>query len=249
MPIAITATPAPATASVTLQVTGALPATSPVAITRTDSNGVNPVRLKDGQVPSGGTLIIVDAEAALAGLIRYDVRDTGTNTASASFTWTATGPRVAPVQLPQLSAVPLEVIGYSASRTGVAQVHQVIDGQPVPEYFSGRQRQGQLTFLAASHPDALAVEAALNARVFLLRQRDQVGLDLYAAATDIRVLPEELLVGGWVWTVEASYQEVRRPTLPLLGTAGWSYADVTAGHASYSVVASSWATYATLAVG
>ena len=106
--------------------------------TRTDSNGVNPVRLKDGQVPSGGTLIIVDAEAALAGLIRYDVRDTGTNTASASFTWTATGPRVAPVQLPQLSAVPLEVIGYSASRTGVAQVHQVIDGQPVPEYFSGR---------------------------------------------------------------------------------------------------------------
>jgi hypothetical protein len=83
----------------------------------------------------------------------------------------------------------------------------------------------------------------------MLRQADHPGMDMYLAVVDSRVAPLDQLHAGWSWAVNANYVEVKAPTVPLLGAAGWTFANVTAAHSTFSAVRSSYATFTALSVG
>jgi hypothetical protein len=248
---ALTLTPNTEAATIALVVTGA-PA-GDVTITRVDANGANPVRRQTGHVPSGGGIIVIDYEPAMVGTVRYDVYDSALVTTSASTTLDTPGmlPRIAQVQLPAVVAVPDAVTGYDAARSSATVVHWVEGRQdPVVILRPAHTRQGTLTAWASSYAAGEAILDVLAPGVILmLRQADHAGMDMYLAVIESRVSPLDQLTDGWSWAVNATYVEVKPPTLPLLGAAGWTFADVTAGYVTFASVVSSFATFTDLAIG
>lgn len=73
----LTATPLPDFAAVRLEVDGAL--AGPLEVLRTDDNGTHPVRQLPDQETTGGTLALVDYEAAFSGPITYQLLGERTN--------------------------------------------------------------------------------------------------------------------------------------------------------------------------
>lgn len=226
-----------------------------MSITRTDTNGTNPVRLKASAAPIAGSLVVTDYEAALSGLIRYDVVDSTSAVTSASTTLTnAATPavQIRSVQLPQISATPALVTAYTAARPTASTVHQPID-RPDAIVIVGRARlrAGRMTILALDYASALALDGVLSSgHVLMLRQTAQPGMDMpFSVTGPTTVETAERTAAGWRWTVSVDYTEVRVPALPLLGAAGWTYADVLAQRATYSAVRAAYATYAALAAG
>lgn len=248
---AVTLTPNGATASVTVAVTGA-PAGN-VTLTRVDANGPAPVRRPAGLVPIAGAMTITDYEPSLLGTVRYDVVDSANVTTSSSTTLglAGTGPRVTNVQLPSLAATPDYVSGYNANRDSGTVVHWV-EGRadPVVILRPMRTRQGQLSLHAEDYAHAQAMLAVLAAGQLLqLRQADHPGLDMYFAVRSSSLEPLQLLTTGWMWTVRTEYTEVKSPTVPLLGAAGWTFAAATAAYPTFSAMRSTYARFADLTVG
>lgn len=239
------------TAAVILTISGA-PAGA-CTITRTDANGTNPVRLRTGQVPIAGSMIVQDYEAALVGSISYSVVDGAAATTSGSTALNLTGsaPRVGQVQLPSLTVVPEWITGYSGGRGSSSAVHWPVDrGDPIVITRPPRTRTGMLTCRSSSYALGLAVHNVISPGAqLMLRQADHTGLDMYFVVTSSDLEPVELLAGGWAWQLRCEFVEVKAPALPLLGAAGWDFADVTAGYASFAAVRAAFPTFAALTVG
>lgn len=238
-------------ARVTLAVTGA-PAGA-VTITRVDANGANPVRLQTGQAPIAGAITVTDYEPAMVGTVRYDVKDSAQVITSASTTLDTPGaqPRIAQVQLPAIAAVPTAVTGYDAARRSATVVHW-IEGRadPVVILRPPHTREGTLTAWAGSYAAADTIlDVVTPGVVLMLRQADHPGMDMYLAVTESRVTPMDNLVTGWSWAVAATYVEVKAPTSPLLGAAGWTFAQVTAANTTFDALTSTYPTFTALAVG
>lgn len=248
---ALTLTPQPVTASVLIQITGA-PAGA-VVISRTDINGTGTVRLRSGQLPIAGALTVTDYEAALTGLVRYDVVDTApaTTTASTTLEGLVSGAQISGVQEPQLNYQPAIVTGYDASRdTGSAVLRVLGRPDPVIVLAPTRTREGKLEIWATDSASAFEAGRVLAAaRVLMLRQPDQPGMDMYFLAQRIDTTPLQRVVGGWRWQTTCTYVELRNPTLPLLGAAGWTYNDVVTTYPTYAAVRTRFATFNDLLVG
>jgi hypothetical protein len=249
----LTATPSGITPGAVLLEVDATPTDAPVVLTRVDANGAAPVRLLAGLVPISGSLTVVDHEAALSGIIRYDVIDSAdvTTTDTTTLEGTVTGPRIASVQLPSRSTAPRAATGYESRRTSPSVVHWV-EGRadPVVILRPARTREGSLTLLAASYEDAHdMMDTVAPGVILLLRQPDHPGMDMYFVVLDVEPTPEELTDAGWVWTVRASYVEVKAPAVPLLGSAGWTFADLTAGYPTFSAARAAFVDFGALTVG
>lgn len=247
---ALVLTPQPATASVLIQITGA-PA-GPVVITRTDANGTGPVRLRVGQVPIAGALTVTDYEPALVGSLAYDVVDSASATTSGSTTLQGlvTSPQVGGVQLPGLEFDPELITGYDAGRESGSAVLRVLGrSDPVVILAPTRTREGTLEVWCRDYADALDYSSVLSqARILLLRQVTHPGLDMYFLAQSAQVTPLGSTPDGWRWQVSARYVELRNPSLPLLGAAGWTFDDV-AGYASFAAVRTAFDDFDALLVG
>lgn len=245
----ITATPQAATASILLQVSGA-PAGA-VSLTRVDANGAAAVRLRENQAPIGGSLTIVDNEAALVGLLRYDVKDAANATVSASATLAGLVP-LPQLTVPVLSTLGVElemVLDYGASYPSTGSVHDVVKGTaPIPNLGPLGARRGQLELYAADYTAALRIVSCYSrGHVVMLRQPTIDGLDLYHVADGqdaVRVAPDQ-----GRWRVAVNYREVRSPSAPQMGVAGWTYADLSAAYPSYAAVRAAFGSYADLAAG
>ena len=238
-----------ATSSVLLTITGA-PA-GPVTIARTDVNGVRTVRLRAGQEPSAGTLILVDYEPALTGELRYEVTDS-----AAAVTVTTlpaglalTGTVIGSVYLPQYAVAVTQVTGYESGRERATVIHEVIDRSDwLVTYGPTRGRRGTLTVHCATYAAAAALDA-LCARLgepLQLRQPTHPGLDMYFTVTHSRISPA--VDGATSWTVELEYTEQAWPSGVLLGAAGWTVASVAAWGTCLKV-RSDFATCAALVAG
>lgn len=251
MPTTLTLTPDPSTASVVLAIDG-LPTDDVPVITRTDVNGTVPVRLRVDEAPIAGFLQVRDHEAALLGAVTYEVQTSPTEQVSDSTSLDLTGPaRIHSVQYPTIATVPDNLTGYDATRQSSSVVHWP-QGRPDPIVIDSpaRTRTGALTAFAASHAAATDVQVTLRSgQALMLRQSEHPGMDMYFRVTDSRIEPLELLEGGWAWAVVADYVETRPPALPLLGSAGWTFDDITAGYASFSAVRAAFDDFAALTLG
>lgn len=248
---ALALTVQPDTASIALQVTGA-PAGA-VVITRTDANGTTPVRLRTGQVPTGGALAVVDYEPALAGAVTYDVLDSANarTTATESLDGLVTGPRIAAVQLPQLVHTPALITGYDASRPNPSTVLRVVNRpDPVVILAPAQTREGTLEVFAVDYADALAAQAvAATTSLMMFRQADFPGMDMWFLPGSARVEPLQETAAGWRWKVSIPYVETRPSSLPLLGSAGWTFDALLSTVASFAAVRTAYTDFADLAVG
>lgn len=249
----LTATPSGVTPGAVVLEVDATPTDAPVIITRVDANGAAPVRLLAGQAPISGSLTVTDHEAALSGLIRWDVLDSAGVTTSTTLTLEGTvpGPLIAAVQLPGQACAPRAVTGYASRRTSSSVVHWVEDrADPVVILRRARTREGSLTVWASSYADAADIMGVTAPGVLLhLRQPDHPGMDMYFVTLDAEPSPETLTAAGWVWTVRLNYVEVKVPAVPLLGAAGWTFADLTAGYPTFSAVRSAFVDFGALTIG
>lgn len=250
---AVALTPQPANAAVIVDITGVPGGQTIASITRTDANGTNTVRTREGQVPIGGQMIVTDFEPALTGPLVYDVVTSAGGVAGASTTLDGTVPlpQIATVQLPQLFVEPELVTSYSSRRVSSSTVHDII-GRTDPVVVQGpsRLRAGRLEVWARTYEEAYAIDAVLASGLLLmLRQPTHPGLDMWFAAAESEVVPLDRTDGGWRWQVVAQYTEIRCPRLPLLGAAGWTYDELRGDFASYAAVRTAFATYADVVVG
>ena len=248
---ALALTAQPDTASIALAITGA-PA-GPVVITRTDANGTNPVRLRTGQTTSGGALAVVDYEPALTGVVSYDVVDSANarTVATETLEGTGVGPRLHAVQLPGLSHSPTLVTGYSAARPNPSTVLRVVNRvDPVVILAPAQTREGTLELFALDYAAALEAQAVAAASSLLMfRQADFPGMDMWLIPSTAQVDPLEETVAGWRWRVSLPYVETKPSSLPLLGSAGWTFDALRAGYATFAAVRSAFVDLNDLAVG
>lgn len=249
--VSLTATAQPGTASVLLEVDAATD--GPVVITRTDANGTNPVRLRVGQEPIAGSLTVIDYEPALNGALSYDVVDASSASASATLDpgLGITVPQLTAVQLPQLSAAPQLVTGYTAGRQSASAVLRVVNrADPVVLFGPTRTREGRLDTWCADHETALDVaEVLTKAKVVLFRQGDHPGLDMYFVASHVETQPLQRVIDGWRWQTSCDYVEVRNPSLPLLGAAGWTFGDLATEYATFGAVRAAFDDFGAVLVG
>lgn len=246
----IALTPQPGTASVLIQISGA-PA-GPLTLTRSDEYGVVPVRMTEGQLPIAGLLTVVDAEACLTGSVTYSATDSsGTVTASTTLAGVSRLARLASVQLPAFAAAPDQIIDYRADQTPATSIHQPIGRpDPIAVLAPALTRQGTLTALCTDAA-ALADLQQLAAAGHIIRYRQTLhgSLDMYLVVTAITPRPEDLADDGWLWALDIGYREVRSPVLPLLGSAGWTYADVAATYSTYVALSLAFDSYVELVTG
>lgn len=228
------------------------PTATVTGILRSDANGsLVPVRTAQDALPSSGSLVVRDFEAA-QGLVVYRVIDGGAG-ASASLS-VDLGPqaRLSAVVLPQRLAVLELVTGYEAGRTAATTIHEVIDrDDPVPSLGPLRSRRGTMDVFCVDYAAALAVVAVYDtAEVVFLRQPFYAGLDMYHVA-DGAVSVRALIGEGSRdrWQVTIPFVEVRRPADPVRGSIGWTYEMLRSTVASYAAVIEAFETYADLTVG
>jgi hypothetical protein len=74
-------------------------------------------------------------------------------------------------------------------------------------------------------------------------------MDMYFLATELPAQPLAKTSQGWRWSVEFDYVELRSPSLPLLGAAGWTFDDVASGYPTFAAVRSTFADFDALLVG
>lgn len=203
-----------------------------VSITRSDVNGVRPVRLYEGADLSNGELVAFDHEAALTGLVTYEaiVRNrlnAATERARASATLSAvTRSRLAPASLPQAGAWYDLAPDLSLGRESTTTLTQVINrNDPLVTLGSQTSRRGSLRVFADDYQMGAHLEQVFNrGEVVLLRQPDHPGLDMYLVGTRTSLAIQPQLTQPRRWILEVDYSEVAAPTTPLLGSAGWTIA-------------------------
>lgn len=219
----LTATPLPDLAAVRLEASSATPG-DPV-LTRTDINGTAPVRLRAGQGMADGTLVVVDYEAALAGLVVYELVHDGRYRASVRLDLDET--RLAVAVSPNVSAVVPLVEGLTAGWGSTATLH-VVQDRETPVVTTGflSTRVGQLRMVALEYATAAGIALVYRTgATVLLRQPHHAGLDLYhVVSPGGRVSLDHDEAGAWIVSVD--FTEVARPLDPLLGDLGWGFDDV-----------------------
>jgi len=226
-------------------------------IMRADVNGTRTVRTLSGQLPSTVTVIDVDDfEYALAGgPITYTVYN-GANAVVATAT-TAVGPYphsvVIGVPLYPSDGVTLAdgtldpatttfAITWDGTRNARTTVHDVIGRpDPIAVLRAVALQSGSITLIGPQHlaVDDLAATLALP-RVFMLRQADVPGLDMYFVVTGLGLTNID---GSLRWQLVVNFTEVTWPNGVYLPITVWTYADLAAGYADYNAVASSFADY------
>lgn len=217
-------------------------------IVRVDANGSRLVRLRSGQEPIGGSMSVVDYEAALVGPIRYDLTDSAGAlvSASTSLDGLVDLPQLHTATMPQNRAQLVAVTGYSAQRSSGAPVHEVI-GRPDPVVTGGpfRKRRGRLDVWCQDYAAARELEQLAElAEVLCFRQPTHPGMDMYIHASATSTEPD-----AHRWKVSLEYVELAFPSGPLLGSAGWSFADVVAAGGTFAELPTEWPSFAALAVG
>lgn len=227
-----------------------LPSDYSFTLTRSDANGIRPVRLYAGQDLESGALIVTDYEAALSGAITYTVTTTETDTATTALNLDETWLMV-PVT-PQYSTRLSLVEGYEESLEARSTVHKIIDSPDVAVSLRPMgKRSGTLTIWCADYTDAKAIRS-LYARgaIVMLRQATYPGLDMYHTCTgrlSVRPKPDNTPQRRWEVTVD--YTETQRPTDALSGALGWDIAASMERNPTYASSAAEWPTYADLLVG
>lgn len=246
---ALTLTALDTLGAVRLQVTGA-PA-GPLTITRRDRNGTGTVRLLAGQEPIGGSLTVVDHESALTGVVAYDAVDSAAVTTTKTVTTAAAGLVVLTVVgQPNRRAVLQAVTGYDETRESSSPVLEVIDrDDPIVVTRALSTRRGTIDVYAATYPDAAAASAVLKAGLpVMLRQDANAGMDLYAVVRRVTARADTTQSPA-SWRLTLDYVEQRPPAGPLLGAAGWSWADVAANYPTWNDARAAFATWNDLVAG
>lgn len=250
MAITITLTPRPTIGAMVISVTGA--PTGPITITRSDDNGLNPVRQMSGQVTTGGALTVLDYEPALTGSITYSTPDGATTaTATSSLAGSVTQPWLTIPANPAYRVLFDVVTDYDGARDTEATVHSIIDrADPIVIPGPLRYRTGKIVVHAFTYAVVRAIAALLERGELLqLRQADFPGLDLYFTPTRYRESPRAEVTNPRSWGVEIDYAETAAPVGPLLSAAGWTVADVTATYPTTAAVKAAYVTVAGLTVG
>lgn len=248
------------TGTVTIEAS-AMPANA--RLTRYDRNGLQPVRLYEGQDAQDGSLVVTDSELSLFGPVEYrmggvtatvrldGVEDPNTRT---------TTDLIALVSNPGTLAPILLTLSLDAERESLTTEHEVI-GRSETIGVTGplRLRTGTLEFLAADADQAARIEAIYAyGQVALIRFTASTltqeafvrAPDLYHTARSVRFTPDAYtLEGRQYWVVSVAFTEKRSPTFPLAGSPGWSYGDLEADYNSYAEAYNRFSTYADLAVG
>lgn len=220
------------------------------SLTRTDANGVRPVRLLEGQEITDGSLVVEDAEAALTGAITYQLTSAlGAITTASTTLDGVVGYYLHPALHPQWTAVLPLVTGYFATRTAATIVHEVI-GRPDPVARLGalRLRRGTLTLWCESY-EALtaALDVYRRGEVVLLRQGDYAGLDMYHIATDTQ---EEGFDPEYRrWRLAVTFVEVAVPRGGLLGSPTWTWDDLAATYPTWDAVMAAFPDWNAVQIG
>lgn len=217
-----------------------------LVIARTDRNGTAPVRMLEGQGIVGGALVLRDYEPALSGPVTYTVHTGQASPVSASTALNATADVVGLPVLPQHTAIPELTIGLEATRTAATTLHQVIGrSDPLATIGPLSTRTGTVEYLCGTRTSAETVEAiyALGEVVFT-RFSGDAARDLYHVPTEVSPV---LHTDTYEWTVRVRFAELGRPTGPLLGALGWTYADLTTR--TYLEVRTDFPTYIDVVVG
>jgi len=220
------------------------------SLTRSDANGITPVRLFQGQGIVGGALIVTDYEPSLTGPLTYTVNTTTavsvTTTLALPETWLTV-----PVA-PQYSARADLVTGLTSARETTTTVHKIIN-RPDPILTLGalRLRSGSLTVWCPSYAVGRTLEAVYGrGEIVMLRQSDYAGLDMFHAATgNVSLALEDTMTPTRRWLLSVDYTEVKRPSGALTGAIGWTYAASTARNATYRASAIEFPTYGDLLIG
>lgn len=220
------------------------------SLTRTDANGVRPVRLAEGQEITDGTLIVEDGEAALLGAITYQLTSALGAITTATTTLAGTkGYRLVPALHPQwATSVPL-VTGYDATRTAATILHDIIGrADPVARLGPLRLRRGTLTLWCADYAAVVAsLDVYRRGEVVLLRQGDYPGLDMYHVATETQE-------GGYDpearrWRLAVTFAEVAVPRGGLLGSPTWTWDDLAAAYPTWDAVLAAFPTWNAVQIG
>lgn len=247
----VNATALPDIAAVRLVIAGA-PA-GPVIITRSDVSGNGAVRLMPGQEPLAGSMTITDYEPALTGTITYTVLDSSEDEATdtATLAGLITNPVLVVAVRPQYRVEATAVVGYDHTRETAAVVHNPLGRtDPIVVFGALRNRQGAVSMFAATFADAKAIENVVaTGDAVLLRQVDHAGMDGYFIATSSNVSVFQAENETVLWQVSVEFVSVDAPDMPLLGAAGWTWADVIENYATVADMQLAFATFNELTVG
>lgn len=224
---------------------------------RTDANGTRTVRTLAGLLPSTAAAIDVDDfEYALAGApVRYDVYDAGNVIRGTVSVPTGQFPHSLFLTVPLDPSSGLElaqegnlisettlVIDYDAARSSQSTVHEIIGrSDPVVVLRGAVSQRGTMRFVAPDHTACeRLVDALALARVFMLRQTDVAGLDLYFVVENVA---KRGTAERTAWEITALFAEVSWPNGAYTPITVWTYADLAAGYADYNEVAVSFVDY------
>lgn len=205
-----------------------------VEVWRTDNNGTRLVRTLAGALPSA-SFVLEDYEAAVSGPLSYTFQHASgwklaaTTALDVPATWLSLP--VAPA-----NAVELDMVRtYQDERAGMGTVHEVIGRRdPLAALGALRARAGRLELWCRDWPAAAAVVRLLDRPgVFLLRQPDYAGLDLWFVVTRISRQPHQETTEPRRWALEVEYRETNPQTGPLVGTLGRTWADVLAEYPTW----------------
>lgn len=246
--ITITATPDPVTATIDLVVT---PTTETVtSIQRRDANGIRPVRMLSGLLPSSGSFATVDAEASLKGPVTYQVVTSAGLGPSTTTALDVDGWQLVDPMLPTYAVSLYLVLGLDANRSSGTTFLEVVGrADPVAVIGPLRLRTGTMDLFCKDYETALELERRYAAqRVLMLRQGTNAGLDLYHLVESTRLAVIDG-TGARRWMLSVSYREVLPPTGALLTQVGWTYDDVLATYESYDALMFAFADYNALTLG
>lgn len=219
------------------------------ALTRSDANGTAAVRTQESLGFSSGELNLIDHEAALAGLVTYTI-SAGGETATAAVMPTSDRTWLRFPIMPHLSLIlPKLSTNYDGSYEPNDNLFTPLDrDEPIIVFGSFGLREGTFEIMCATHEQALEiVNAYRQTRVAQLLVPDPTTVSMYHTVSRLSVRKYAPLTTTWL--IEGRYSEVGRPSGPVLGTLGWSYADVATDHTDYDELISSYATYNDLVVG
>jgi hypothetical protein len=267
MAVTIVITPGTRTAAV-LPFTVVAGAAVITRIVRSDSNGVNAVRVPAAQLPASGNIAVEDYEASMVSgtpITYYAYDATGlvaqaTVTDDATFANTATGvvyltcpPRPGLGRLLNAGARADQIIVtlYDAQVQTTSTVHRVVDrADPIVILRTAPLPEGRLELTCPSLSSAQDLGYILGQPyTFMLRQSDQDRLDFHFTVSGMNLTHSEQdwgVVGGRSerrWTLAVAHTQISTPPEDVTRTAGWTYGDLTAANSTYIAVLGSYATY------
>lgn len=214
-------------------------------ITRSDSNGTRPVRMRADQKTATGRFEIIDYEPALTGQIQYVL----TADPLTPPVWVEIPAGHSPVfvlpSIPQFTVTVDNVHGYAAGRTSRATFHTIVNRtDSIVAEGNLTPRAGRLDIYAAEYIDALNIDNMLErGQCCLYRQSEHAGMDMYFYATDTAIEPDED-----AWKLTLSYVEVNFPPGDVLSGAGWTFDALTAAGGTFLDLPARFSTFHDLTI-